>query len=314
MSQQYNEIFFKELQKKTRQQCKAIFDSSDDGDNEKEIVTLLLKEYCDGYKDFADIQKRYKQVICRIAAGKATKEDKEEIKTGLDQHVLEDHQRLHVFLEQMEPILLEKLNDNSHIKRLQVTALLQCTMVTQERPKRLAKYCQEQEKSELVFELIDSVDTIKAFMINGGPSGGNFVKAYELYKRLLPIIDTSQSSVIKDCHRRLALAVALEHATPIEFRLDKGNCVDPIARFQHYQEAHLNGELDPAFGYFSTWELRLVVDSGAHDEELTWGRRYLRNYRPDQAHVPNLANRYSRTCASDLTYMFPKIKRHIKGY
>ena len=54
-----------------------------------------------------------------------------------------------------------------------------------------------------------------------------------------------------------------------------------MKRYLHYEKAHLDGELDPAFGDFGTWEYRMVVSCDAPDETLAWGREMLRNYRPD---------------------------------
>lgn len=73
--------------------------------------------------------------------------------------------------------------------------------------------------------------------------------------------------------QRLALAIALEHAVPIEqanptARTDAPETIDPVKRYLHYQKAFLDGELDPAFERLSTWELRMVVDGDEPDETL----------------------------------------------
>ena len=78
--------------------------------------------------------------------------------------------------------------------------------------------------------------------------------------------------------------------------------MDPLKRYQHYETAYLNGELDTNFRNLTVWELRMVVNGDEPDEILAWGRKTLRNYRPD--HVTNSAEgwRYVGIVTSDVNY------------
>jgi hypothetical protein len=116
------------------------------------------------------------------------------------------------------------------------------------------------------------------------------------------------------------LATALEHGKPIkEAEIGSANepssdvafadskaatatFVDPVKRYQHYEAAYLNGELDPAFKTLDTWELRMVVNSDVPDEILTWGREMLGAYRPDHISNPDYGWRYSGLVRTDVPY------------
>jgi hypothetical protein len=74
----------------------------------------------------------------------------------------------------------------------------------------------------------------------------------------------------------------LEHATPITVFKEETSCIDPIHRFWYYVHVFENGELDKAFSNFPVWELQFLVDSDATNDELQWGRAYLKAYRPNQ--------------------------------
>jgi hypothetical protein len=112
---------------------------------------------------------------------------------------------------------------------------------------------------------------------------------------------------------RLALAISLEHAVPIP-QVNASSCakdeddafVDPVARYLNYEAAYMAGELDPDFDQLSVWDLRMVVNGDEPDEMAAWGRKTLRNFRPD--HILNSAGggghewRYVQLVRSDVRY------------
>ena len=59
---------------------------------------------------------------------------------------------------------------------------------------------------------------------------------------------------------------------------DTTNHIDPVARYKHFVDAHRDGELDPAFPYFSVWEMRQVVNCDAPNDQMTWCRKMVSNF------------------------------------
>ena len=62
------------------------------------------------------------------------------------------------------------------------------------------------------------------------------------------------------------------------------------------------GELDPCFENLNVWELRMVVNGDEPDEILSWGRKTMRNYRPDHVTSGSEGWRYVRIVTSDINY------------
>jgi formylglycine-generating enzyme required for sulfatase activity len=123
--------------------------------------------------------------------------------------------------------------------------------------------------------------------------------------------EDSNSSVL----RRLAIAIALEHAVPLTQENPQqpaaspvDTIVDPVRRYLNYEMAYLEGELDPAFATLSIWDLRMVVDGAEPDEILAWGRTMLRNYRPDHIWSTNYNWRYVALSRTNVRYGSQNIK------
>lgn len=57
--------------------------------------------------------------------------------------------------------------------------------------------------------------------------------------------------------------------------------VDPLERYKHFKTAHQNKELFPSFDKLTVWEYTKVVQSGATNEDLAWGREMVNTWRPD---------------------------------
>jgi len=81
----------------------------------------------------------------------------------------------------------------------------------------------------------------------------------------------------------LKLALATSLAPPGTGAPGAGHSgpTDPVARYRHFKAAHAAGELVPSFPGLTVWELQKVVQSGASDEDLAWGRQMIKSFRPD---------------------------------
>ena len=104
---------------------------------------------------------------------------------------------------------------------------------------------------------------------------------------------------------RLAQAVALELADKDLFYFDTTEPLDPLARYLHYEQAYLMGDLDPAFSTLGIFELRMAIKSPQQEWELQWGRQALQTYRPDWALTTDLQWRYCFLVRLDVGYMEP---------
>lgn len=73
---------------------------------------------------------------------------------------------------------------------------------------------------------------------------------------------------------RLAIAVALEHATPVipwsEWGDPLAAPIDPVARYSFYRDRCDDGTLFPCFASLPTWEMRRVVDIPLYDDDVAW--------------------------------------------
>ena len=88
--------------------------------------------------------------------------------------------------------------------------------------------------------------------------------------------------------------------------------VDPVARYLVYERAYLAGDLDPGFESLTAFECRFVTNSPALDEELSWLRATMANFRPDQiAHNESDGDpawRYAAVVHTDVQYHDPEFK------
>lgn len=171
-------------------------------------------------------------------------------------------------------------------------------------PHGLAAYSQNGKKEQKRIEqLLASGDLLVDIAVADGASGAHYGPAMEIYEAILETSDRAKEGNL----RRLALAVSLEHATPIKqrnakARSDAPEFVDPVKRYLHYEQAFLDGELDPAFKDLSVWDYRFVVNGQEPDEILAWGREMLRNYRPDHITMDDYRWRYVALVRSDIRY------------
>jgi hypothetical protein len=188
--------------------------------------------------------------------------------------------------------------------------LLECTVLVQATPTALAEWCAQDpaQHGALWNAFVQDLDQIRAVLLAGGPSRGLYGPALVLRHELQTALEvkcgdrSQQRAILLD---RLALAVALEHASPIAIMRHSDQYVDPMERFWHFADAHEDGTLDEIFESLTVWQLRMVVDCDATHEDMTWGREFLKAYRPDEIWTTDEQWRYNRAVKTDVGYRHP---------
>ena len=170
--------------------------------------------------------------------------------------------------------------------------------------KALAAFAQQGDKEkQLIEKLLSSPKLMIQMAVADGAKDGNYGQAMQIYRAIQEASDKAASGVLQN----LAMAISLEHATPISQRNPKAKTdapkhVDPVKRYLHYEKAFLDGELDEGFKGHTAWELRFVVNGSEPDETLAWGREMLRNYRPDHITTSDYRWRYVAAVRTDIRY------------
>ena len=192
--------------------------------------------------------------------------------------------------KELDMVESEKLESN----------ILKGTIIQQATPEALAAFVAEIPKlhTGLIKTLFKSDNLMKEMLLNGGAKYGCFGHAMKIYTNIVTEFPEDDDK-FTEVNKKLAMAVALELASPI-MEFDTKIEVDPVKRFQHYEQAHRNGELDPAFPHFSIWELRHVINCDAKDDQLQWGRDMMMNYAPYITTITDLKLRYMYILNSDV--------------
>ncbi len=171
-------------------------------------------------------------------------------------------------------------------------------------PRGLAEFSsQGREHQKLVDSLLGDPALMVQMVVADGAKDGRYGQAMKIYDAIRTASDRSSSGTLQ----RFALAVALEHATPVKQRNPEGSTnapetVDPVARYRHYEAAFLDKALDPGFANLSVWDYRMVVDGSEPDDTLAWGREMLCNYRPDHVYTSDYRWRYVASVRTDIRY------------
>ena len=191
--------------------------------------------------------------------------------------------------------------------------LVKYVVLLESTPRGLAEFAQQgKEHFALVEQMLADSELMKQMLIADGAKAkrgrngygpARYGEAMKIYTDIRKASQKSATGVLN----RLALAIALEHALPIEqsnpTALDNApDAIDPVKRYLHYEKAFFDGELDPTFKNLSTWNLRMVINGDEPDETLDWGRRMLRNFRPDHIYSSNFGWRYVGVVGSDVKY------------
>lgn len=162
----------------------------------------------------------------------------------------------------------------------------------------------DRRQREIIERILGDDRMLIQMAVADGAKDGNYVRALEILRQ---IEEASPKAKDEGPLQRLALAIALEHASPIAQRnavaaKDAPDTVDPVARYLQFEEAFLGDELDPGFSRLTVWDMRMVVDGEEPDEISRWGREMLRNYRPDHITTDSQGWRYVALVRSDIPY------------
>jgi len=255
-----------------------------------------------------------------MAASTAWAAGQEESQTSLSETGQELRKRYADRLEQLRTEIKAKLPDEDKatadaLEKFLASdsldpKLVKCVVLLEATPEGLANFAQQGKSSEkLVEQLLADTDLMRRMLVADGAKNGEYGPAMKIYTDIQKASKKAKDGVL----RRLALAIALEHAVPIrqanpKAATDAPEFVDPVGRYRHYEKAYLRGELDPAFDLLSAWDLRMVVDGEEPDETLAWGREMLRNYRPDHIFTENAGWRYVRIVGTDVKYGSGNVK------
>ncbi len=188
--------------------------------------------------------------------------------------------------------------------------LMKAAIIRNATPRGLAEFAQQGPGEEaLLAKLFADEALMKQMLKSGGANGGEYGEAMQVYTAILERSERARE--VGSIFQRLALGTAL-HQPWLEGK-DKGGVHSTvltdhktpdgqIARYLHYEKAFLAGELDPQFKDFNAWECRFITNDPYTNEELTWGRAMLRQFRPDHITNPDQKWRYTRVVKSDLPY------------
>lgn len=183
--------------------------------------------------------------------------------------------------------------------------LAACHLIAHASPRGLAVEVKEEpSRKKLIDNMLADGALLVEIAIADGAKDGKYGRAMEILQR----IQTASSKAKSDpTLKKLALAMALEHATPVKLRnavaeTNAPEFVDPVKRYLAYEKAFLNRELDPCFDNLSVWDLRLVVNGEEPDHIAAWGRDMLANYRPDHILTNDERWRYVDLVRTDIRY------------
>lgn len=200
---------------------------------------------------------------------------------------------------------VEDLNLKSFLSSDKLDArLAKYVVLLEATPRGLAAFAQQGKAQEkLVEQMLAEDDLLVQMVVADGAKDGKYGQAMKIYTDIQKASAKARTGTLQ----RLALAVALEHAVPVKQRNAKAKTnapatVDPVHRYLHFEKAFLNGELDPGFKDLSVWDCRMVVNGEEPDEILTWGRKMLRNYRPDHIATGDYRWRYVAAVRTDIRY------------
>jgi len=203
-------------------------------------------------------------------------------------------------LSDVEPLLTDEKLD---AKLMRVAILRHGT------PAGLAEFAQHSaDHKALIDDLLADEALMMRVLKAGGANGGEYGEAMQVYQLIL---ESSERARQPGILQNLALGTAL-HQPWLEGH-DRGSVNAPVfidhqtpdgqvARYQHYEQAYLNEELDPAFKDFTAWECRYITNDPYTNAELTWARQMLRNFRPDHVTNPDYSWRYVAMVKSDFPY------------
>jgi hypothetical protein len=186
--------------------------------------------------------------------------------------------------------------------------LMRIAILTHATPRGLAEFAQKApDKEKLLEQLFADEPLMRQVLEAGGANGGAYGNMMEIYTAILAKSERARER--GTILQRLALGTAIH--MPWKGEPESGvygiihrtqHDIDQVERYMYYEKAYLDGELDPAFKDFNTWECRFITDSEYSHEDLTWARQMMRIYRPDHITTTDYKWRYTRFIKSDVPY------------
>ena len=180
------------------------------------------------------------------------------------------------------------LDEESLIKIQEV--LVKGAIIAQSTPQRLANFASKSKRNKkLLKRLFSDNQLMKEMLLHGGAAKYEYGEAIRIFVECMEAHKGPKKKPVGEAedyvdeedfeeddwskvHRKIALACALELASPVR-EFDTAINIDPVARYKHFVAAHKAGELDPAFPYFSIWEMRQIVNCDAPNDQMTWCRK-----------------------------------------
>ncbi len=170
------------------------------------------------------------------------------------------------------------------------TKLVKNSILTHGTPRGLAEFAQQGKAEEALLDKLFADEALmKQIVVAEGAMGGNYGKAMQTYTAILE--KNERAREVGTIFQRLALGTSIELG-----------CNDPVERYQHYEKAFLDGELDPGFKDMTPWLCRFITSGERGLNDLAWMRKMLRNYRPDHIRTSDTHWRYVRIVKSDMPY------------
>ncbi len=176
-------------------------------------------------------------------------------------------------------------------------------------PAGLAEFAQQSDENKALLDMLFADEALmKQILTSGGANGGEYGEAMQVYHAILEASELARKPGIL---QRLALGTAIHQPWLDENNKGSVNGIvftdhrtpdGQVARYQHYERAYLAKELDPQLKDFNAWECRFITNDPYTNEELTWVRSMLRQFRPDHITNPDQKWRYTRVVKSDLPY------------
>jgi hypothetical protein len=185
-------------------------------------------------------------------------------------------------------------------------------VITAATPRGLAEFArQSPEHGKLIDQLLADEALMIQMLIADGPTAGKFGEAMKIYTDIQKASPKAKEGIFQ----RLALAVSLSHAVPIQKQLPIANAttefVDPVKRYLSYEKWYSNGELDQGFKDLSVWNLTMVVDGDEPDEIIAWGRQVLHNLRPDCLPHDGDTSVYVNVVDKEIAYTSAMVKNDL---
>lgn len=168
--------------------------------------------------------------------------------------------------------------------------LLRIAILTHGTPRGLAAFAQQGKAQEALLDKLFADEALmKQIAVAEGAKDGNYGEAMQTYAAILKENERAREVGTIFQHLALGTAIAL-------------SCNDPVERYQHYEKAYLDGELDPSFKDMTPWLCRFIMVGERALNDLAWIRKAMRNYRPDHIRTSDTHWRYVRLVKSDMPY------------